>query len=452
MRVKLLFFALLVGLFAVTFLSPKQIYSQTTGSIGGNVVDAKNNTPLVGAIVKIEGSNRGAETDANGEYVILNIDVGEYTVVASSTFEGFGPQKKSGVRVSVDQRTKADFSLTSSGNGITTDTVVIEARRKGLDVEQSGKNIGQEQIKNSGIRGIQNIVSKTAGVIQSNDATGKSQIYIRGGRSSENLIIVDGVATTNPQDGSNSAFVSNSQLNEIAVLTGGFGAEYGNALSGVINVTTKSGTDKYSGSLEAVSDVGAGDWIKTKSQGYNVYNMTFGGPLIPTKSLSKVINFFGGVERQYLQVANPSWIADQIFENGQPPNVNQKLWSYNGKLSINLNEIKGSKVPVQLRTGVSYSDNFFRTYRGTFLKYNSERFRYNESKDLQVFGRISHTLSSKFFYELQGNYYRSKGEFGDPIFRDDWFAYGDVARVPGLTTQGGQLAVTQPVSSGYLVQ
>ncbi len=438
MRVKLLFIALLVGLFVTTFLSPKQTFSQTTGSIGGIVVDAKDNSPIVGAIVKIEGSNRGAETDANGEYVILNVDVGEYTVVASATLSGYGSKKQSGVKVSVDQRTKINFELTTSG-GVTTDTIETVAQRKGIDVEQSGRNITSEQIKQSGIRGIQNIVSKTAGVIQSNDATGKSQIYIRGGRSSENLIIVDGVATTNPIDGSNGAFVSNSQLNEIAVLTGGFGAEYGNALSGVINVTTKNGTDKFTGSFEVSSDIAAGDWIKTKSQGFNLYNFTFGGPLIPTKSLSKVINFFGGAERQFLQVQTPSWIADKLFENGQPPNLNQKIWSYNGKLSINLNEIKGSKIPVQLKTGVSYSDNFFRTYRGSFLKFNSERFRYNTSKDLQVFGRISHTLSSKFFYELQGSYYKSKGEFGDPIFRDDWFAYGDTNRVPGLRTQGGTL-------------
>lgn len=438
MRLKVLFFALLVGLFTTTFLSPSNIFSQTTGSIGGIVVDASTRTPVEGAIVKIEGSNRGAETDANGEYVILNVDVGEYTVIASATLSGYDMQKQTGVRVSVDQRTKLNFDLVNSG-GIKTDTVEVVAQRKGIDVEQSGRNITSDQIKQSGIRGIQNIVSKTAGVIQSNDATGKSQIYIRGGRSSENLIIVDGVATTNPQDGSNSAFISNSQLNEIAVLTGGFGAEYGNALSGVINVTTKSGTDRYTGSVEVISDVAAGDWIKTKSQGYNVYNFTLGGPLIPTKSLSKVINFFGGAERQFLQVATPSWIADRFFENGQPPNLNQKIWSYNGKLNFNFNEIKGSKIPIQLKTGVSYSDNFFRSYRSSFLKYNSERFRYNENKDLQVFGRISHQISNKFFYELQGNYYRSRGEFGDPIFRDDWFAYGDTNRVPGLVTQGGTL-------------
>src|SRR5690242_11788054 len=125
MRVKLLFFALLVGLFAVTFLSPKQTFSQTTGSIGGTVVDAKDNSPIIGATVRIEGSNKGAETDANGEYVILNVEVGEYTVQAS--YLGYNPSKQSGIRVSVDQRTTAKFTLSESG-GVTTDTLVVVAQ------------------------------------------------------------------------------------------------------------------------------------------------------------------------------------------------------------------------------------------------------------------------------------------------------------------------------------
>ena len=66
----------LVLLVTLAFL-PNQIFSQTTGSIGGTVVDAKDKSPLVGAIVKIDGTQRGAETDANGEYVILNVDVGK---------------------------------------------------------------------------------------------------------------------------------------------------------------------------------------------------------------------------------------------------------------------------------------------------------------------------------------------------------------------------------------
>ena len=88
----------------VIFLSllTNRLYSQTTGSIGGTVIDAADKTPIVGAIIQIEGTSKGAESDANGNYVILNVDVGSYTVLCRYT--GYNTYKESGVRVSVDQR------------------------------------------------------------------------------------------------------------------------------------------------------------------------------------------------------------------------------------------------------------------------------------------------------------------------------------------------------------
>ena len=193
------------------------IYSQTTGSITGTVVDAKDKLPLVGAVIQIVGSSRGSVSDDNGEYLIINVDVGTYELEAS--YIGYSSQKQSGVRVSVDTKTKVNFELAVAGNEIKTDVIVIQAERKGIDVEQSGRLVGQEQIENSGIRGIQNLAAVTAGVVT--DERG-ANINIRGGRKSTNSIIVDGVSTTNPVDGTSTAFVPNSLLQELAVLTGGF--------------------------------------------------------------------------------------------------------------------------------------------------------------------------------------------------------------------------------------
>ena len=428
MRLKVLFFALLVGLFTTTFLSPSNIFSQSTGSIGGTIIDAADKGPIIGAIVKIEGTTKATETDFNGEFTFLNIEPGVYNLVA--TYSGYQPSKQTGVKVSVDQRSTVDFSLI---NNATTDTIEIVVQRKGIETDQSGRLITSSNIEQQGIRGIQNIVAKTSGVVQ--DERG-GQVNIRGGRTSENLIIVDGVATNNPITGTSSAFVPNSLLSEIAVLTGGFGAEYGNALSGVINVSTKGGTDKYSGSMEVISDVGVDKVFNTTSQGYNLYNISFGGPLIPTKSLAKVINFYGGVERQYLSVRNPSWIADELFENGILPGFSQKIWSFNGKLNINLQEIKGGKIPVNLRLGALVTQDHGHRWVTSYWKLNSFKMPLQKIDNYQFYGRISHNITSKFFYELQGTYFKSKDETGDAFFMDDYFAYGDTSRVPGLTRQG----------------
>ena len=334
-------------------------------------------------------------------------------------------------------------------NNAKIDTIEIVVQRRGIETEQSGRLITSKSIEQQGIRGINNIVAKTSGVVQ--DERGGA-LNIRGSRTSDNLVIIDGVATNNPILGTSSAFVPNSLLSEIAVLTGGFGAEYGNALSGVINVTTKGGTEKYSGSMEIISDIGVDKIFNTTSQGYNLYNISFGGPLFPTKSLAKVFNFYGGVERQYLQVRNPTWIADDLFksdpnsldpnnniQDGIIPDFSQKIWSFNGKLNINLQEIKKSKIPVNLRLGALVSQDIGKRFVTTFWKLNSFRNPIQQIDNNQFYARISHNVSSKFFYELQGTYFQSKDELGDAFFRNDLFAYGDTNRVPGLENQGTAL-------------
>ena len=405
-------------------------YSQTTGSIGGTVVDALDQSPLPGASVKIEGSNQGAVTNDNGEFVILNLDVGIYTLEAS--YIGYNTNKITGVKVSVDSRTKVDFELTSTE--IQTEIIIVEAERKGIDVEQSGRLIENEQIERQGTRGITNIVSQTAGVVQ-NERGGT--INVRGGRDNETVIIIDGVVTNNPIDGSTgNATVANSLIQEIAVLAGGFGAEYGNVLSGVVNVTTKGGSDVYSGSMEAITDEFTGDCIKTISQGDNLYNVTFGGPLIPSKDLARVINFYGGVERQWLEVRNSSWITNELFEDGIMPNYGQNSWFYSARMNINLSEIKNSKVPIDLKFGALISNSEQRRFLTQFLKLNSYHNPFWDYDDKTFYGRLIHNISSNFFYELQGSYFNSIFERGDPFLRDQITLYGDTNYVPILPTQG----------------
>ena len=437
-------------LFALLFAIPVSIFAQTTGSIGGVVSDVKDGSPLVGATIKIVGFNIGAITDDRGSYVILNVDVGTYTLEAS--YIGFEPKKVSNIRVSVDQRTKINFDLANVG--VTTEVIQVEAERKGIDVEQSGRIIESQQIQNTGIRGVTNIVAKTAGVVQ--DERGGS-LNIRGGRNNENIIIVDGMETTNPLDGSSRAFIPNNLLQEITVLTGGFGAEYGNVLSGVINVSTKSGTDRYTGSLELITDEFSGRWINTPTTGYNVYGLTFGGPIFPTKGLAKVFNFFGSFQRDFQRITIGSWILNKvptIVPDGKLGDNENGNFSYNGRLNVNLNEIKNSKIPINLRFGGTvnfgrgrslYGSNVYSPYfrhadgstnmvMGTdgIKISNSYRNPVTESEDYQFFGRLTHNVSNKFFYELQFNYFRTFTKQYDPYLGDSLTWYGDTNHVAGL--------------------
>ena len=130
-----LFIALI---FTGSFLASTTSYAQTSGSIGGRVIDANDRSPLIGATVKVDGTSLGAVTDDNGEFIILNVDVGTYSVTAS--YIGYTDQRVNELKVSVDQRTSVSFELKPEGE-VVTDVIEITAERKGIDVDQSGRLI-----------------------------------------------------------------------------------------------------------------------------------------------------------------------------------------------------------------------------------------------------------------------------------------------------------------------
>ncbi|MCB0724682.1 MAG: TonB-dependent receptor [Ignavibacteriae bacterium] len=425
------FLSVIIVIISYLFVNSSS-YAQTTGSIGGTVIDANDNTPLEGAIVRIVGTNKATQTNENGEYRIINVDVGTYSVQAD--YIGYDSIIVQNIKVSVDKVANVDFRMGEVG-GLVIEGGDIIAQRSALDVTQTGSIVTGEQIENRGTRGIQNIAAQTSGVVT--DERGQN-INVRGLRSNENQVIIDGVSTTNPVNGNSTGYVPNSLLQEIAVLTGGFGAEYGNALGGQINVTTRSGSSSYSGSIEAITDEFNGSWDNTTAQGYNLYNVSFGGPLIPSKNLASVINFYTSVERQYLKVRGPSWIADQLFEDGIIPNYSQQIWNYSGRLTFDLLSLKNGP-PITLKMGALVTDNHQRNFVQSYLKKNSSRNPLQLIRDNQYYARISHQISDNFFYELQGNYYNSIDETGDAWFLSDWFAYGDTLSNPGLTVQGNVL-------------
>jgi len=440
-------------LLTFSFIIVADLSSQTTGKISGSVRDDKGEL-LIGARVEIEETQLRSGTDENGQYAILNVPVGTYSV--KCTYVGYDPQVQTNIHVSVGLTSNVDFVLTIGG-GIILEEQTIIAKRKTID-NGSGKIIGSEFIDNTGIKGIENIVAKTSGVVQ--DENG-GNINIRGGRTGETQIIVDGVVTNNPLDRSSTANVSTGSLQELSVLTGGFSAEYGNVLSGVINVTTRSAQETFIGSVEMVSDVIAGDYINTPSQGYNIYSATLGGPVIPTKKLAKYWSIFGSYERQNFLVDRPvpTEVAKLWADDGILPNYSRDGHSWSGKTNISISEMTKGKIGINLTAGYLGNIENSRTWTGSFGKFNSYHNPRVRDENHQGFFKINQLFGSKTFYDLQASYLVSTQKTGDGIyFLDEEFkdlnnqwtfpsllAYGDTLVVPGIPGQGFSL----PNSANY---
>lgn len=220
--------------------------SAQTGKIAGTVTDAATGEPLPGVNVVIDGTTQGTATNLEGRYVIIGVRPGAYTISAS--FVGFAVERKEGVGVSIDLTTTVDFSLREEVFEGEEVIVTAEAVRVRRDVTSSESRVTSETLDRLPVQELNQVLQIQAGI------TDRDGLHIRGGRSSEVLVMVDGVPVTDRFDGSTAVELENSGIQELQVISGTYNAEYGNAMSGVINVVTKEGRkDRFGGSVEVYS-------------------------------------------------------------------------------------------------------------------------------------------------------------------------------------------------------
>ena len=226
--------------------------SATTGKISGTIRDKETSELLPGVNVLVEGTSRGAATDVQGHFVILNLPARTYTLRAS--FLGYKTIRVQNLRVSIDQTTLQDFELTTEA--IAGEEVVVVAERPIVqrDLTSSQKVTTADEIKGLPVETFLGVVATQAGI----NAGADGALHIRGGRTNETAFFIDGVPVSNPFFTNDLATsVSNKAVEELKVVSGAFNAEYGNAMSGIVNIQIKEGGSDYSGSLSAYT----GDYV-----------------------------------------------------------------------------------------------------------------------------------------------------------------------------------------------
>ncbi|TFB10874.1 TonB-dependent receptor [Candidatus Marinimicrobia bacterium MT.SAG.3] len=234
-------FVSLVLVLTCYYSSP--LIAGTTGKISGSIRDISNGEPLIGANIIIEGTYWGAAADEKGRFVILNIPPGIYTVRGAMI--GYTAVLYSDVRVSADFTTKLDFQLQQTGLELREVTVLAKSPIVRKDLTSSLSIVSAEQLKEIPVEEFSDVLALQAGIVIGTDGA----IHIRGGRSSEVAYLVDGLSVTDPFSGNISIEVENNSIQELQVISGPFNAEYGQAMSGVIDVVIKEGGDRLRGNL-----------------------------------------------------------------------------------------------------------------------------------------------------------------------------------------------------------
>jgi outer membrane receptor protein involved in Fe transport len=225
---------------------PWLAFAGTTGKIAGLIVDAGKNEPLIGANIIIQETSLGSMTDTDGFYTINNIPPGKYSVAIS--YVGYQKFIMTQVVVKVDLTTRVDAKM--QAEVIEGQEVIVQAERPIVqkDLTSSSVTISSDDLKRIPTENIGQVVNLQAGVVSG---------HFRGGRSNEVSYLIDGVSVIDPFNGQLSMELDNSSIREMEVISGAFNAEYGQAMSGIVNVITQEGSSKYHGSISVYT----GDYL-----------------------------------------------------------------------------------------------------------------------------------------------------------------------------------------------
>jgi outer membrane receptor protein involved in Fe transport len=422
-------------LLLLALLFTTNMFGGTTGKITGRITDATTGEGLPGVNIQVEGTALGASTDIDGVYVILNVPPGIYSLEIS--FIGYQTVRVSNVRVNVDFTTRVNQALTPTT--VEGEAVNVVGERNPLvrqDLTNSQVAITSETVDALPVDQLSEVIALQAGIVEDNSGN----LHIRGGRSNEVAFQVNGLSINNPFGNSQGVGIATNAIEEVSVSAGTFSAEYGNALSGVINFVTKDGGSELKGSMKAWT----GDNISSReSIFYNIDDVdplnnermewTLSGPVPGTGN--RITFFTSGVyqnDKGHLYGMRVYKPEDLLFINGSQFLVDPFGYQFgrdaSGAIKVTTNEaLKGASgdreiIPMVTREAVNItgkltvkaSNNIKITYDvifddGTF--YNSSSFRsYRFTPDGRPRTKtrntshslgVTHTVSKKMFYTLK---------------------------------------------------
>ena len=223
-----------------------------SGKISGKITDSSN-TPMIGVNVLVKELGIGTVSDASGDYVISNIPAGRYTVEV--TYIGYSKVILENILINQDRTSYQNIQLKEEA--LEGEEIIVKATRPMVhkDLTASQKITTAKEIADLPVESFVGVLVNQAGV---NQGAG-GEIHIRGGRYNEVGYYIDGVSVSNPFFTNSLAVnISNKSLQEMRVVSGAFNAEYGNAMSGIVNIELKEGDARITnGSLSFYS----GDYL-----------------------------------------------------------------------------------------------------------------------------------------------------------------------------------------------
>ncbi|MEW6050093.1 MAG: TonB-dependent receptor [Candidatus Zixiibacteriota bacterium] len=400
------------------------LFAAGTGQIKGTVRDKDTKEALPGASVIIKGTTMGAMTDPDGNFTISRVEPGTYTLVVSSV--SYQKMEIVDVKVQADLTTQQLIAVPKAVTELDK-TITVTAKTEIIDkfVTSNQATITQQEIKTRPVQTVDNLLKQVAGV--QTDASGK--VYIRGGRAGEVSYIVDGVPIGDPLGGggigANLSLVSGS-IQEIQIIKDGFDPEYGNALSGIVKVTTQTGSkDNTRVNMQYLTDDLGNASLNKYSRNYDYARFSVSGPdpILKSRILPALgLNFLADKEfTYYLYFEMDKDDGIYQYESYDTPITERNLGYYS---------LLGIDVPERLRNRYYWTANVkFRPkpslnvilsyknsdYRGKYFTVDQWEYRYSPNtaplfwdKWYSLSAEVSQSINKNTNYEMVVSYYDKK--------------------------------------------
>jgi len=460
-------------------------FAQTgVGSIKGTVTDKETGEelPFVKVIIFQNGNQKGfASTGLDGKFIVASLSPGEYDV--ELRFVGYQSKREEGVLVNSDRLTVRNYELGATSEMLDEIEVVFyKVPLIDKDGGASGATVTRDDIAKMSARSATEVATTVGGVYQEEGA-GENDLSIRGTRSDATYYYIDGIKVRG------SSSLPKSSIQEVAVITGGLPANYGDVTGGIISITTRGPSAKYFGSGELVTSgfylngedpLGYdGRVFGTDNFAYNLAEGMISGPLLLKKdSLGEktsvpILGFFlsgnatdrldarplhnGGAYRLKKDVRddlldfengigplrpnsegtgtyyNTNFLTDDDFEQ-VPFRMNNRGQSYSAAAKIDVN----AGPSVNLTFGGSMNYRTSRQYSRNNSLLNFENFGEAIDYDWRVYGKFTQRFNNNVegstskiksaYYSLMVDYSQSHSKRQDAKHQDRLFNYGYIGK------------------------
>ncbi|MCX6170120.1 MAG: TonB-dependent receptor [Ignavibacteriales bacterium] len=374
------------------------LFAGTTGKLTGRVTDKKTGEGLPFVSVMLEGTSIGAQTDIDGKYLILNIPPGKYNL----KFQYVGYQSKvvQNVQISIDLTTNQDATLDETAVEMQAIVVQGNVQKIQKDITSSQTRVTSEEIKNLPVAEINDILQLQAGVTK--DAAGG--FHIRGGRSSEIAYWVNGISVSDSYDNSRGIELDNSSIQELQVISGTFNAEYGQAMSGIVNAVTKEGGREFKGDIKVYSGDHLSnftDYFPGTNKFKPVKNYNFQGSISGSVPYTEnKIGFFINGRYAYDDGYLYGW--RDYLPSGQPGDSSLVPMNWNKRFIGQANISFAVSSNIKLNAEILYSKENYKNYNHAF-KLNPDGDNLDVSHSYNATFTLTHTLNNSSFYTLKAS-------------------------------------------------